>query len=113
MLRDQFGKPYTATNPVPVSSGSGSAATGTQTSVAASASDVTILAANENRKGAAIYNDSSAVLYLLLASGTSSTTNHTVQVAGGWLYEVPFGYTGVIKGIWASATGSARVTEFT
>jgi hypothetical protein len=28
-------------------------------------------------------------------------------------YEVPFGYTGRIDGIWASANGNARVTEMT
>lgn len=88
-------------------------ATGTQTSVAGSASDVTILAANGGRFGATVYNDSSAILYLLLASGTSSSSNYTVQLGAGAYYEVPFNYSGVLKGIWASATGNARVTEFT
>lgn len=91
-------------------------ATGTITSVAGSGSDGTILAANTARKGAAIFNDSAAVLYLALASTTSSATNYTVQLAPSGYYEVPLSrdgtvYTGVIKGIWASATGNARVTE--
>lgn len=88
-------------------------ATGTQSNVAASASDVTVLASNANRLGATVFNDSTAILYLLLANATSSATVHTHQVGAGGYYEVPFGYTGVIKGIWASATGSARVTELT
>ncbi|MGV0984980.1 MAG: hypothetical protein ACOYB2_10525 [Limnohabitans sp.] len=90
--------------------------TGTQSSVASSASDTTILASNSNRLGAAIYNDSTQVLYLLLASGTASATAFTVKVASGGYYELPpnmAGYTGVIKGLWASANGNARVTEWT
>lgn len=88
-------------------------ATGTQSSVASSATDVTILASNANRLGASVYNDSTAILYLLLANATSSATAHSVQMQAGAYFEVPAQYTGVIKGIWASATGSARVTEMT
>ena len=94
-------------------SGDGAVNTGTASSVASSATDVTILAANTARYGASVFNDSSAILYLLVGAGTSSATNHTVQVAPGAYYEVPYGYTGILKGLWASATGSARVTEWT
>lgn len=91
--------------------------TPTQTSVAASASSVSLLAANNSRKGATITNDSSAVLYLKLGS-TASTTSYTTTLAGNAsapfaYYEVPFGYVGAIDGIWASATGNARITEIT
>ncbi len=42
------------------------------------------------------------------------STNYSVQVSGGGYFEVPFGYTGVLKGLWAAdGSGSARVTEFT
>lgn len=87
--------------------------TGTQSSVASSASSVTILAANTTRLGASVYNDSTQILYLLLASGTASSTNYTLQMASNTLYEVPFDYQGIIKGIWASANGNARVMEYT
>jgi hypothetical protein len=74
---------------------------------------VAILASNSSRLGATIYNDSTAALYLLLASGSASATNFTVKVAADGYYEVPFGYTGAIDGVWASnASGNARVTEF-
>jgi hypothetical protein len=89
------------------------ASTGTQTSVAASASDGTVLAANANRLGGMIYNDSGAVLYLLFANGTSSATNWSAKLYTDDYIPIPAGYTGVVKGIWSSATGSARVTEFT
>lgn len=92
-------------------------ATGTQTSVASSASDGTILAANGNRKGMTLFNDSTQTLYLLLASGTSSNSNYSVQILTNTYYELPQmqggPYVGVIKGIWASANGNARITEFT
>ena len=90
-----------------------SSATGTQSSVAASATDVTVLASNADRRGASVYNDSSVILYLLLANATSSATAYTVKMQPDDYFEVPFGYTGIIKGIWASATGSTRVTELT
>lgn len=87
-------------------------ATATLSNVASSASSVTILAANTSRLGASVYNDSTALLYVKLGT-TASSTSHTVQVTAGAYYEVPFNYTGIITGIWASATGSARVTENT
>lgn len=93
--------------------GDGASDTGTQSNVAGSASAVTILAANTARYGAAIFNDSSAILYLILSASTPTSSVYTVQMAPNAYYEVPYGYTGIIKGIWASATGSARVTEFT
>ncbi len=86
-------------------------ATGTKTTVAGSNVSGTILAANANRQGATIYNDSSAILYLALASGTASSTSYTIQVAAAGYYEVPGRYTGIITGVWASSTGNARVTE--
>lgn len=89
------------------------ATVGTQTIVAGSASDGTILASNIARLGATVYNDSTAILYLLMAGATSSSTVYSVQLGPNAYYEVPANYTGVLKGIWASATGNARVTELT
>jgi hypothetical protein len=91
--------------------------TGTLSNVSGSASSVTVLAANTARKGATIVNDSTALLYLKFGS-SASTSSYTVVLAGAAsapfaYYEVPFGYTGIITGIWASAAGNARVTEVT
>lgn len=90
------------------------AATATSTNVASSATNVNLLALNTARKGATIYNDSTAVLYLKLGT-TASTTSYTVQLAAAGntnsYYEIPFGYTGNIDGIWASANGNARIVE--
>ncbi len=105
-----------ATNPLPVTTGRPS--TGAPSNVASSNSSVTILAANSGRLGATITNDSTQILYLLLGSSAASTSNYTVQLAGSTTggvayYEVPFGFTGQLTGIWASANGNARVTEMT
>lgn len=91
--------------------------TATLSNVAASATSVTVLAANTARIGGQITNDSSAVVYLKFGT-TASTTSYTVVLAGAAsapfsYYEIPAGYTGRIDGIWASATGNARVTEET
>lgn len=90
------------------------AGTGTQSNVPDAAADTTILAANANRRGATVYNDSTAILYLLCANATSSTTVWTYKMQPEDYFEIPAGYTGIVKGIWASdAGGNARVTEFT
>lgn len=86
--------------------------TATTSSVASSATNVTILALNTNRLGATVYNDSTKILYLKLGT-TASTTDFTTQIDRDGYYEIPFGYTGRIDGIWASANGNARVTELT
>lgn len=92
------------------------APTTTLTQVASSASAVTVLAANASRRGATIVNDSAAVLYLVLSATTPTSSVYTVALdtkgSVGAYYEVPFGYTGIIKGIWAAANGNAVVTEF-
>lgn len=91
--------------------------TGTLSNVSAAAADTTILAANALRKGAIIYNDSTSLLYLRLGTGTASSTSYTVQVPSQGYYYLDLNdggvYTGLIKGIWVSATGTARVTELT
>lgn len=89
-------------------------ATGTVTAVADNAASVTLLASNAARLGASIANDSSAALYIK-CGGTASLTSYTVRVAQYGYWEVPFDYTGVIDGIWATdpGDGAARITEFT
>jgi galactitol-specific phosphotransferase system IIB component len=92
--------------------------TGTGSSVTASTTVGTLLASNANRIGATIFNDSTSKLYLALHSGAAITATapaaaHTIQIPAGGYYEVPFGYTGIITGLWAAANGAARVTELT
>lgn len=79
------------------------------TSVASSATVVTLLAAAASRRGATVYNESTATLYLALAAAASLTA-YTAQVPPGGYYEVPYQYAGIITGLWSSANGNARVT---
>lgn len=88
------------------------APTGTPANVAASAASVVLLAANAARKGAVIYNDSTATLYLVLNASAASPTNYTEQLAPGESLVLERGdYSGEIRGIWTAAAGYARVTE--
>lgn len=88
-------------------------ATATLSNVNDTASSTTLLSSNASRKGAMIQNDSTEILYVKFGT-TASATDYTVKMAAGDYYEVPFGYTGRIDGIWANnASGAARVTEIT
>jgi len=102
--------------PIIVEQGTGPTA-GTITSVNGAATSTTILAANTSRKGATITNDSTAILYLALSDTTASATVYSIKLSPDDYYELPVAeagvYTGKIVGIWASATGAARVTELT
>jgi hypothetical protein len=81
------------------------------TATVSSATSTTVLAAaRRKREGMTIYNASTAILYVLLGEDGDSST-YTVPLAANSYYEVPFGYTGVVSGAWASVNGSARVTE--
>lgn len=84
----------------------------TVTKVDSSATNVTLLAANHARLGASFYNNSTAILYLKCGA-TASTTGFTVQMATETYYELPYGYTGLVSGIWASVDGNCMITEFT
>lgn len=112
-----------AAKPLPIGDAGGSltvdgtvgltkSATSTLTNVASSATNVTLLASNASRNGAAVFNDSTKVLYVKLGA-TASATSFTVKMLAASYFEVPFHYTGIIDGIWATANGSARVTELT
>ena len=97
-----------ATRPAP-------AATGTITSPALAVTSFTVLAANANRLGATIYNDSTVTAYIALAP-TASLTSFTIPIVPGGYYELPNDgtiFTGLVSGIAASATGNLRVTETT
>lgn len=106
---------WQATQPVSVAATVATQETRTSTSavtsVSASVTTGTLLALNANRRQAMIYNDSTANLYLKFGA-TASTTSFTIKIAGGGYYELPQPiYTGVLDGIWDSATGAARITE--
>jgi len=86
----------------------------TAASVASSASSTELFAADASTStnGRAVFNDSTAVLYLKFGA-TASVTSYTVQIAPGGYYEFPLPlYDGEVDGIWASANGYARLTSW-
>lgn len=97
--------------------------TGAPTVVAAATSATTLAAGNDARVYLSVFNDSTAILYLLWGSGTPSATNFTIKIPAQGFYELPTGPTtsgnlttvwvGAIRGVWAAVNGNAYVTEAT
>jgi hypothetical protein len=83
----------------------------TVASIAYSTTNVTLLAANANRLGATIYNGNTVGLVVKLGANAGGIASLVVPALG--YYEVPFGYTGIIDGLWLAGgnTGTASVTE--
>ena len=86
--------------------------TGTVTTASVTTSNTTVLASNNSRKGATIYNEGTVTVLVKLGS-TASATSYTVKILQDGYYEVPFGYTGIVTGITASGTATCRVSELT
>jgi hypothetical protein len=108
-LTDKNGLAIDSSNPLNITTAPASNAG--LTNVASSASNVTLLAANTARKGATIYNDSTANLCVKFGV-TASLTSFTVLIVSGGYFEFPLPvYTGIVDGIWSSANGAARITE--
>ena len=82
---------------------------GTGTTDFTSTSYGTIATASTGRLGCTIFNSGPGNLHVLLGTATASTTAFTVRLSSGDYYEVPFNYTGLIGGIFATA-GTAEVT---
>ena len=90
------------------------ASTADLTNVSDSAASQQLLAANLDRRGLIIFNDSTAILYIKFGV-TASTSSFTVRLTPQGVYEsgVPC-YTGRVDGIWsADAAGAARISELT
>lgn len=88
-------------------------ATPVLSNVTASTSTVTLLAANAARLGATLYNDGTKDLWVKFGAAASQTS-FTVKMVKDAYYEVPYGYTGTLTGVWdTGVSGAARVTELT
>jgi hypothetical protein len=70
----------------------------------------TIAPTNGNRIGCTIFNSGPGNLHVTLGTATTSTSAFTIRLSAGDYYEVPFRYTGLIGGIFATA-GTAEVTQ--
>lgn len=90
-----------------------STGTSTQPSIATTAGGTTVLASNANRLGASVRNDGANDVFMLLGTGTVTSSVYTTKMSPGAYFEVPYGYTGVITGIAVTAAVTLRVTEYT
>lgn len=79
-------------------------------SVPASLTTVTLSAADATRRGLAVFNNSSADIYIKMGAG-ASTSSFTFKGTTNSYFEVPFNYTGIVTAVWGTASGSAEVTE--
>ena len=70
----------------------------------------TIATASTGRLGCTIFNSGPGNLHVTLGTATTSTSVFTARLSAGDYYEVPFNYTGLIGGIFATA-GTAQVTQ--
>lgn len=86
-------------------------ATATLANVATSTVSAQLLAANANRIGARVVNDSNQELYVKFGA-TASNTSFTARLGANQEFPIPPGYTGRIDGVLDANTGNARVTEW-
>lgn len=90
--------------------------TSARTQVTAATADTQLLAANANRKQYKVWNNS-ATAYLYLGEGTGAVTaaNATLRLGPNEVYESPANpvWTGMVRAIWDTASGTANVTELT
>ena len=88
--------------------------TGTLTSIPGDTAPVVIVADNPSRLGCSVWNDAAGTLLLLCSgSGKAGPDNFSVALNKNDYFECPFGYQGEVQGVWLTAGGFARVTEYT
>lgn len=64
--------------------------------------------------GGSIVNTDANALYILLGTGTVSSSLYTEKLATDGVYEVPYAFTGIVTGVWAgNGAGGALVTDYT
>ena len=82
------------------------------TSVGDEIASTTLLAANADRRGFILFNDSTAICYVKFGV-TASTSSFTVRLTPSAVYVSDFPvYRGLVTGIWsADSGGSMRITE--
>jgi len=78
--------------------------------VASSAASQVLLAANPNRVGVTIFNNSTQILYIAFGP-VATALAFTRKLAAAEFAVIDVGYTGAISGIWAAANGNAQISD--
>lgn len=81
------------------------------TAIPSSTSSTLFLAPNPDRRKIIIFNESTALLYVLLEAAGVTSSFYTVSIGPSSSYEFAFAYTGAVSGTWQSVNGQALVTE--
>ena len=95
------------------------APTSTITTIASGTSSVLLVASNVARRTLIISNNSTAILYINMNSSAASPSNFSIvlpPVSSNMPSSLVISgseYSGDVQGIWASANGSALITEVT
>jgi hypothetical protein len=77
-----------------------------------SVTEVVLVDASPDRKMVSIQNSSNRILYIDF-DGAVTTTDFGIPIPANAIYEQPVGFTGEIRGIWATGgSGSARIIEY-
>lgn len=76
-----------------------------------STSSAVLKSSNSNRKLLTIFNEGNGTIFILLGSGTASTSNYSLRLLAGDYYELEK-YTGEVTAIFSSS-GTAKITEIT
>jgi hypothetical protein len=72
-----------------------------------------LLSSNSQRRGAVITNTDANPLYILMGTGTASSSNNHYVLNTGDTLELPHGFTGDVQGKWSAAgSGAAVSVEF-
>lgn len=88
--------------------------TASRTTVQATDDDVLLLAANPNRLGVIIFNNSDSSLHVGLGTQECTPNNFSLLIsAKSTERDLFIHYTGPIRGCWEIATGEAYITELT
>jgi hypothetical protein len=98
-------------NPLPVAVTNTRSSTNSAVTTFTSLTSATLIASNTSRRMLTIQNTGAGILYVLLGSGTASSTNFSLQMNSGDYYENGF-YNGQVNAIFATA-GTAYVTSLT
>lgn len=97
-------------NPIPMSV---PLRTPTTTSVASSGTSVTVLAANSNRRGISVMNDSTSVLRLSFTTPATTANAFIAMQPQSFLYlDQQLLVGNAVYGIWSGVSGTAQVTEY-
>lgn len=85
--------------------------TASLSNIAGTNSSTQIFPAASHSSGRAVYNDSTAVLYLAFGTLTAAagTCTTVVGTASTFFFPIPV-YAGAVQGVWASSAGTARTT---